>query len=464
MLICAATTRSALRTKIPVLDPKQFSTWTKILLTIATVFNLIYRAKKQRDNYHQYTVEDIELSKSYLIQMSQVNSFPTVIELLKGSRKLDPKFEHRSLNPILDKIGILRVCGSLIFAPSGLELAKRPILRHAIDHICRLYLEHAHRICVHQGTEANKAFVQQRYYVIGLRRTLQSIRYKCFLCRRFEPQNIETFMAPLPDCSFPTENKQFTFTNCGLDFFGPFYIEEEKDKLQKHYGLIFTCLVTRAVHLETCPDLNTDTFLNAYRRFTSRRCQPADLYSDNGKTFVGAKEELKRCLNDLDKDKIHKALAAQNTKWHFNPPHGPHFGGAWERLTQSVNWTPLIILGSRKFTFDNFHTIIVEAKAMMNSRPLTNVSDAMENEQPLMPNHFLLQRPYNSLPPVIFPSTKPANMKSWKNVQQFLNHIWRRVVREYLPTLIKQPKSTENDGNSLKVNDVVWILQVMCTH
>ena len=246
--------------------------------------------------------------------MSQVNSFPTVIELLKSSRKLDPKFKHRSLNPMLDKNGILCVCGRLIFAPSELELAKRPIVLHAKDHICRLYLEHAHRICVHQGTEATKAFVQQRYYVIGLRRTLQSIRYKCLLCRRFEPQNIETFMAPLPDCRFPTENKQFTFANCGLDFFGPFYIEEEKDKFQKHYGLIFTCLVTRAVHLETCPDLNTDTFLNAYRRFTSRRCQPADLYSDNGKTFVGAKEELKRCLNDLDKDKINKALAAQNTK------------------------------------------------------------------------------------------------------------------------------------------------------
>ena len=211
--------------------------------------------------------------------------------------------------------------------------------------------------------------------------------------------------------------------------------------------------------METCPDLNTDTFLNAYRRFTSRRCQPADLYSDNGKTFVGAKEELKRCLNDLDKDKIHKALAAQNTKWHFNPPYGPHFGGAWERLIQSVKRTLLIILGSRKFTFDVFHTIMVEAEAMMNSRPLTNVSDAMENEEPLTPNHFLLQRPYNSLPPGIFPSTKPANMKSWKNVQQFLNHIWRRLVREYLPTLIKRPKWTENVGNSLKVNDVVWILK-----
>ena len=228
MPICAATTRSALRTKTPVLDPKQFSTWTKILLTIATVFNLIYRAKKQRDNHHQYTVEDVELSKSYLIQMSQVNSFPTVIELLKGSRKLSPKLKHRSLNPMLDKNGILRVCGTLIFAPSELELAKWPILLHAKDHICRLYIEHAHRICVHQGTEATKTFVQQRYYVIGLRRTLQGIRYKCFLCRRFEPQNIETFMAPLPDCRFPTENKQFTFANCGLDFFGPFSLRKKK--------------------------------------------------------------------------------------------------------------------------------------------------------------------------------------------------------------------------------------------
>ena len=130
-------------------------------------------------------------------------------------------------------------------------------------------------------------------------------------------------------------------------------------------------------------------------------------------------------------------------------------GSGWS----SVKRTLLIILGSRKFTFHVFHTIMVEAEAMMNSRPLTNVSDAMENKEPLTPNHFLHQRPYNSLPPGIFPSTKPANMKSWKNVQQFLNHIWRRLVREYLPTLIKRPKWTENDGNSLKVNDVVWILK-----
>ena len=91
-----------------------------------------------------------------------------------------------------------------------------------------------------------------------------------------------------------------------------------------------------AVHLETCPDLNTDTFLNAFRRFCSRRCQPQFIYSDNGKIFVGASEELKKTVKALDNDRIYKALAVAKTTWKFNPPYGPHFGGVCERLIQSA--------------------------------------------------------------------------------------------------------------------------------
>ena len=109
--------------------------------------------------------------------------------------------------------------------------------------------------------------------------------------------------------------------------FGPFYIKDAKGQIEKHYGLIFTCLVTRCVHLEAFPGLNTDTFLNAYRRVVSRRCQPATMLSDNGKIFIGASEELKRSVKRLDNDKIYKAMAATNTTWKFNPPYGPHFGG-----------------------------------------------------------------------------------------------------------------------------------------
>ena len=111
-------------------------------------------------------------------------------------------------------------------------------------------------------------------------------------------------MAPLPACRFPTDSTQYPFANSGVDIFGPFYIEDAKGQIEKHYGLIFTCLVTRCVHLEACPDLNTDTFLNAYRRFVSRRCQPTTMLSNNGKTFIGASEELKRSVKRLDNDKI----------------------------------------------------------------------------------------------------------------------------------------------------------------
>ena len=187
-------------------------------------------------------------------------------------------------------------------------------------------------------------------------------------------------MAPLPACRFPTDSTQYPFANSGVDFFGPFYIEDAKGHIEKHYGLIFTCLVTRCVHLEACPELNTDTFLNAYRRFVSRRCQPTTMLSDNSKTFIGASEELKRSVKRLDNDKIYKAMAATNTTWKFNPLYGPHFGGIWERLIQTAKRTLLIFLGSRRLSLDVFRTISVETEAILNSRPLTIVADLPENE------------------------------------------------------------------------------------
>ena len=192
-------------------------------------------------------------------------------------------------------------------------------------------------------------------------------------------------------------------------------------QIEKHYGLIFTCLVTRCVHGESCPDLNTDTFLNACRRFVSRRCQPTTMLSVNGNTFICASEELKRCVKRLDNDKIYKAMATTNTTWKFNPPYGLHFGGNWEGLIQTAKRTLLIIIGSR-LSLDVFRTILVETAALLNSRPLTIVADLPENEMPLTPNHFLFNRPFNSLQTGKFDSQDPASFRSWKIVQQVVNH------------------------------------------
>ena len=97
---------------------------------------------------------------------------------------------------------------------------------------------------------------------------------------------------------------------------------------------------------------------------------------------------------------------------------------------------------------------MVETESMLNSRLLTHVADVPDIEEPITPL-FLVQRPYNSMSPS---STMPASFKLWKNVQQLMNHVWRRLVKEYLPTLTKRSKWSEQNY-SLKVNDLVWILK-----
>ena len=96
---------------------------------------------------------------------------------------------------------------------------------------------------------------------------------------------------------------------------------------------------------------------------------------------------------------------------------------------------------------------------MLNSRPLTHVSDHPENEEPLTPNHFLLHRPFANIPPIVFEETdKPLSFNSWKEVRKVSNHFWKRFLKEYLPTLDRRQKWNKATS-PLKVNDIVWLLQ-----
>ena len=158
----------------PVLDPNRFSTWKKLLLTFANIFNLIYRAKKNRSNKCQYTKDYVCLSQNFLLKLSQNNAFSSTTSAFRRTKKLDVKRKLRNLHLIVDQNGILRSSGRLLFVPTELEIENCPIILEAKEKIARLYLEQAQRICAHQATELVKAFVQQYYYVIGLRKTLLS--------------------------------------------------------------------------------------------------------------------------------------------------------------------------------------------------------------------------------------------------------------------------------------------------
>ena len=138
-------------------------------------------------------------------------------------------------------------------------------------------------------------------------------------------------MSNLPNDRLSVGEKPFS--KVGVDYFGPQLVKLSKrtrsnQATAKRYGVLFTCLTTRAVHSEIAGDMSTDSFIFALRRFVSRR-DPIDIIrSDNGTSFIGIERELKNALKELDQTLISSELNRCRTESNFN--HLPVLG--WEEL------------------------------------------------------------------------------------------------------------------------------------
>ena len=128
------------------------------------------------------------------------------------------------------------------------------------------------------------------------------------------------------------------FSYSAVDYFGPFLIKEKRIEV-KRYGVIFTCMSSRSVHLETANSLSGSSFINALRRFLNRRGNVRQLRSDQGTTFIGARNELRDALGEMDQTKVQEYLLSNRCDWipfQLNVRHASHMGGVWERQIQTV--------------------------------------------------------------------------------------------------------------------------------
>ena len=151
---------------------------------------------------------------------------------------------------------------------------------------------------------------------------------------------------------------------------------KEGRKELKRYGVLFTCLVTRAVHLEVANTLETDSYINALRRFICRRGPVRQMGSDQGTNFVGAKRELKEALAEMDRDKVKAEMLRSNCDWtevKFNVPSASHMGGIWERQIRTVRSVLIALLekNGKQLNDEALRTFMCEAEAVVNSCPLT---------------------------------------------------------------------------------------------
>ncbi|KAK2920579.1 hypothetical protein Q8A73_000064 [Channa argus] len=453
-----------------------YSSWTRLKRAVAWFLRLkdmLLTSSRRRKGLLQNTVQNIQLRRKELnyktrkknltvdelkeaevdiIRHCQRKSFPDEISsLLKGEAVKRSSHIHR-LNPVLQD-GILRVGGRLSKAAMP-EESKHPAILAKNHRVSQLILQDIHERIGHGGRNHVLSTLRQRYWIPNAISAIRKILSSCRTCRRLHGATGRQQMADLPLSRVLPDEPPFTRT--GVDCFGPFTIKRGRTTA-KRYGVIFTCMATRAVHIEVAASLDTDSFINALRRFIARRGQVLEIHSDNGTNFVGAEGELKRSLEEWNMSKIENRLTQSGIKWMFNPPSASHFGGVWERLIRSVRKVLSATLKDQSLDEEGLQTLLCEVEAILNSRPITTPSDDPNDLEALTPNHLLLLKTQPSIPQGVFQEDDLYSRRRWRQVQYMADLFWKRWVKEYLPELQRRQKWTHAKRNFVP-GDIVLIV------
>ena len=298
----------------------------------------------------------------------QQDSFPDDVVALSAGRPLASSSRLRQLSPMLDAAGVIRLESRIVRAEEVLDSAKRPIVLDPKHAFTRLLIHRHHVIAGHHGWELVLTELRQRYWILGGRAAVRRSWSNCRRCKHARSKPQIPGMASLP--SFRLTPNVCPFSTSGMDYFGPMNVKIGR-RVEKRYGVLFTCLTTCAVHLELASSLTTDSCILAIRRFISRRGHPRKMLSDNGTNLRGSDKALKAALRELSQDDFIAELTPKAIEWHFNPPSAPHMGGAWQMLVRSVKIALKESLKEQNPTEETLLTVLTEAEALLNSRPLT---------------------------------------------------------------------------------------------
>ena len=351
--------------------------------------------------------------------------------------------------------GILRCGGRL--GNSDLEIsARNPILLPREHKLTEMIVRDCHDKVHHCGVRATLTEVRTRYWVPKGRQMVKRVLGRCVTCKRLEGKPYGSPpVAPLPDFRV---REAAPFSKVGVDFAGPLFIKGTNGSMNKVYIALFSCCVTRAVHLDLVEDLSASAFLRCFRKFTARRGTPSLMISDNAKTFKATAKTLKAWY---DHPEVRADLEVKRVTWKFNLERAPWWGGFFERMVGSVKRCLRKVLGNARLTFDELLTALVEVEGTLNSRPLTYEYEELDKEA-LTPSHLIYGRRIKSANPGEFIDEEEQTSmgKRFVYLSKKLAHFWKRWQREYLTDLREFHKcKTGSTGRVVQEGEVVTVYE-----
>ena len=312
-------------------------------------------------------------------------------------------------------------------------------------------VDQAHRKTLHGGVGLTMSKVREDYWIPKLRSITKKVIRKCYGCKRFHTLPVP---AP-PQGNLPKERTEGTtpFGVVGVDYAGPIYYRHKKTE-HKSYIILYTCSLTRGVHLELLPNMSCEEFLASLKRFVAARGRPKKIISDNGKTFHAASKWIKKATQE---ERFHNFLDEHKVKWQFNLSKASWWVGMFERMVGLVKNAFYKVVGSAKLTYKELQDVLLDVQIVLNNRPLTYCEDDVQLPV-LTPNimifgkaNYLLELPHSEI--------KEKDLrKRAKYLAKCKESLWRRWRNEYLRAL-RERHNLQYDGKQrhLKEGDMVLI-------
>ncbi|XP_058836884.1 uncharacterized protein LOC131693240 [Topomyia yanbarensis] len=426
------------------IDPSRISKWTVLVRTMASVFRFISNCRQKVKGLPIETLKatdrqakvrctknvacvrvplqqvEYEKAEKCLFKMAQAESFVDELKVLKRNKDrpvnqwlaVEKSSPLSKLTPLIDEAGMIRMEGRCERADELPFDLRFPVILPDNNRITYMIVQNLHEECGHGYRLMVKNKLKQLFYVVHVDAVVKKVSSACIWCKVHRNRPRVPREAPLPLQRLTPHHRPFSFV--GVDYMGPFEVAVGR-RNEKRWIALFTCLVTRAVHLEVAHGLTTQSCLMAISRFIGRRDWPIEFLSDNGTNFQGASKELLAQLKGIEFDCAEQYTNAR-TRWTFNPPAAPHMGGVWEQA----------------------HSEEVDA---------------------LTPNHFL-RGPPSKQRNVTSPPPHPAEAlrDTYKRTQQLASELWQRWIREYVPS-INQRTRWFGETKPLKAGDLVYIVE-----
>ncbi|XP_037041773.1 uncharacterized protein LOC119078376 [Bradysia coprophila] len=269
------------------IEYERFSNWQRLVRTMAYVLRFVSNVKTKQSERRLGVLSSDELlsAECRLFAQVQYDCFREEISIIRSNqtvsmdkyKQLDKTSPIRMCSPYLDDSGVLRVMGRLDKAHTISESVRRPIILIKDHYVTHLVVDWYHRKYLHLHHQTVLNEIRQKFWIPKLRVLLKVIRHNYQKCKNDASVPRVPEMGSIPRERFAVFTRPFTYV--GIDYFGPIKVVVNRSN-PKRWGALFTCLTTRAIHLEVAHSMDTSSCIMCIRNFIGRRGTPKKVHVD----------------------------------------------------------------------------------------------------------------------------------------------------------------------------------------